>query len=100
MIEETAVKAPALTPEAREKILAATDGQSLVAALDDTMSDVLDFLKSAGVATLFVFEVDDRFQELSYTRINWRAGATLAMGLAERARYALRRAVESDDDEE
>jgi hypothetical protein len=86
-----------ITADMRDKILAAKDPDELVDAVDAAMNDVLDFLKSAGIATLLVYEIDDRFGEITYTRTNWRSGATLAIGLAERGKADVWQTISTDE---
>jgi hypothetical protein len=81
----------------RDKILAAKDPEELGKAVDAAVNEALDFLKSVGIATLLVYEIDDRFGGMTYTRANWRAGATLAIGLAERGKADVWQTISTDE---
>ena len=48
-----------ITAEERDKILAAKDPRELVDVLEVAMNEFLDFLQSAGIATLLVYEIDE-----------------------------------------
>jgi hypothetical protein len=86
-----------ITADMREKILAAKNPEELIAAAEAATNEVLDFLQSVGIATLLVYEIDDRFGEVTYTRTNWRSGPTLAIGLAHRAKVSIEHTLRTDE---
>ena len=53
-------EAAVITAEERDKILAAKDPRELVDVLEVAMNEFLDFLQSAGIATLLVYEIDEK----------------------------------------